>query len=399
MNRHVCYLITLLIISMAVNSHAQTDGVNCSGLPDFTGPTVPALMISDGMVIKYKENAYQCKVAGWCNIWGPYTPGEGWAWRYAWDHLGHCAPDTSSSSSSSTTSSTSSTSSSSSSTTSSSSTSSSSSSGGSVSTRIIFADYNEPANLTIATQDSAHAMFSVGLSGTISFDHFKVEFIPPNQQVQNCAIYQPWQQGQTYMGNQYAIYKNMLFQAKWWTSESPASSTSWGAWEFIAACESAGIYGTGFSWNYPYQPGVKRYSKEYYFPVSGAYTLKGCAYDAQGVAKHCSEKTITAGAVSNQALHFASPSTSSPISAPINVDIDVSSGTTSQIGLYIDSSYSSTAFFQSVLSSPFAYTLNAILDTYNTDTNPIYSGEHALYAVGIDSQGAIKQASITVSVQ
>ena len=34
---------------------------------------------------------YTCTVGGWCSQGGPYTPGTGWAWTYAWNQGKKCS--------------------------------------------------------------------------------------------------------------------------------------------------------------------------------------------------------------------------------------------------------------------------------------------------------------------
>lgn len=49
----------------------------------------PSSSYQDYDLVERNGVVYECKVAGWCNQGGPYTPGIGWAWREAWNELGH----------------------------------------------------------------------------------------------------------------------------------------------------------------------------------------------------------------------------------------------------------------------------------------------------------------------
>jgi chitinase len=41
-------------------------------------------------LVERNGKVYECKVAGWCQQGGAYTPGAGWAWYQAWSELGSC---------------------------------------------------------------------------------------------------------------------------------------------------------------------------------------------------------------------------------------------------------------------------------------------------------------------
>jgi hypothetical protein len=49
--------------------------------------------------VKNNNRAFKCTEGGWCTIGGPYAPGVGWAWVYAWSDVGACGAATSSRSS------------------------------------------------------------------------------------------------------------------------------------------------------------------------------------------------------------------------------------------------------------------------------------------------------------
>ena len=355
---------------------------DCTGLTDFSGPIVPTIAISTDMKIIYKDQAYQCKESGWCNQWGAYAPGESWAWVWAWHDLGACTNSSSSSSSSST--------------------SSSSSGWGAITTRLNFASFEEPDTLNIKTGESAAAKFAVTLAGNYSFDRFEVKFYPPNGKIIDCGqqFVPDWEANTIYTGSDLVVYKGMAFKAKWWTQDSPVPFNPWEAWRLEAACKSAGISGPGFSWDYDSEPGRKRYSKEYYFPVDGTFTLEGCALDSAGNEIKCATKTITASSSANtSALGFSSPINGSPVSAPINVDVDITSGQIAVTSVYFKNNNTKKTYFQSELSPPFVMDIFEVLKTYNSDSEPLPQGTHGLISVGVDSSNTVIQRTIEVNVQ
>ncbi|MCX2781954.1 cellulase family glycosylhydrolase [Microbulbifer thermotolerans] len=59
---------------------------DCSALPAYVGGS--GYQSGDNVV--NAGEAFRCKVGGWCSQGGPYEPGVGWAWSYAWDGLGSC---------------------------------------------------------------------------------------------------------------------------------------------------------------------------------------------------------------------------------------------------------------------------------------------------------------------
>jgi predicted carbohydrate-binding protein with CBM5 and CBM33 domain len=44
-----------------------------------------------GALVQHHGHEYRCLVGGWCGQGGPYEPGVGWAWIYAWEDLGACS--------------------------------------------------------------------------------------------------------------------------------------------------------------------------------------------------------------------------------------------------------------------------------------------------------------------
>ncbi len=77
-------------VSIRVNaSGGGGDGGSCAaslyidGSPYDTGDEVQ----NDG-------RKYECLIAGWCSVGGPYEPGVGWAWENAWKDLGECGGST-----------------------------------------------------------------------------------------------------------------------------------------------------------------------------------------------------------------------------------------------------------------------------------------------------------------
>lgn len=64
----------------------QAGSGSCTGIPDYIdGNTYNA---GDQVVNNGKK--YEALVAGWASIGGPYEPGVGWAWEYAWTYIEDC---------------------------------------------------------------------------------------------------------------------------------------------------------------------------------------------------------------------------------------------------------------------------------------------------------------------
>ncbi|MGM8225398.1 polysaccharide lyase [Cellvibrio sp. ARAG 10.3] len=88
--------IRYVFIGAALMLANQVAAYNCTNLPSYSVSTV-----ATGQLVKHQNHAYHCDVGGWCSQGGPYEPGVGWAWTYAWSDLGACDAGGSSSTSSS----------------------------------------------------------------------------------------------------------------------------------------------------------------------------------------------------------------------------------------------------------------------------------------------------------
>jgi predicted carbohydrate-binding protein with CBM5 and CBM33 domain len=61
--------------------------------PDPGGCSSPAYRVgpyATGALVQNRGREFRCLVGGWCGQGGPYEPGVGWAWIYAWEELGPC---------------------------------------------------------------------------------------------------------------------------------------------------------------------------------------------------------------------------------------------------------------------------------------------------------------------
>lgn len=73
-------------MSSVASSAVSSTGGNCAGVNAYTaGQTY-----TTGAVVKHNNTKYTCTEGGWCTIGGPYEPGVGWAWTYAWVSNGSC---------------------------------------------------------------------------------------------------------------------------------------------------------------------------------------------------------------------------------------------------------------------------------------------------------------------
>jgi chitin-binding protein len=72
--------------SVAVSSVASSVSTgNCNSPAYVNGATYAA-----GAKVVNAGSEYQCTVAGWCTVGGPYAPGTGWAWTNAWSLVRSC---------------------------------------------------------------------------------------------------------------------------------------------------------------------------------------------------------------------------------------------------------------------------------------------------------------------
>ena len=77
--------IRYVVVGAALMLANQAAAYNCTNLPNYSVSTV-----ATGQLVKHQNHAYRCDVGGWCSLGGPYEPGVGWAWTYAWSDLGVC---------------------------------------------------------------------------------------------------------------------------------------------------------------------------------------------------------------------------------------------------------------------------------------------------------------------
>ena len=64
---------------------SSVSGSNCSSPAYVNGSSYAA-----GAKVQNAGSEYQCTVAGWCTVGGPYAPGTGWAWSNAWSLVRAC---------------------------------------------------------------------------------------------------------------------------------------------------------------------------------------------------------------------------------------------------------------------------------------------------------------------
>jgi len=70
-------------VASSVASSASTG--SCTSPAYVNGSTYAA-----GAKVQNAGSEYQCTVAGWCTVGGPYAPGTGWAWANAWSLVRAC---------------------------------------------------------------------------------------------------------------------------------------------------------------------------------------------------------------------------------------------------------------------------------------------------------------------
>ncbi len=80
------YKLSALFLMLVTNSVLAED---CSHYKNYT----PYSSYHEYDVVQRNGILYECKVRGWCNQGGPYTPGIGWAWQQAWEECGYCQQD------------------------------------------------------------------------------------------------------------------------------------------------------------------------------------------------------------------------------------------------------------------------------------------------------------------
>ena len=64
---------------------SSVSGNNCTSPAYVNGASYAA-----GAKVQNGGSEYQCAVAGWCTVGGPYAPGTGWAWINAWSLVRAC---------------------------------------------------------------------------------------------------------------------------------------------------------------------------------------------------------------------------------------------------------------------------------------------------------------------
>ena len=74
------------IVTSSSRSSVSSVGGNCAGVNAYAAGQTYAT----GAVVRHNNTKYTCTEGGWCTIGGPYEPGVGWAWTYAWVSNGSC---------------------------------------------------------------------------------------------------------------------------------------------------------------------------------------------------------------------------------------------------------------------------------------------------------------------
>lgn len=64
---------------------SSVSGSNCTSPAYVNGSSY-----ATGAKVQNGGSEYQCTVAGWCTVGGPYAPGTGWAWTNAWSLVRAC---------------------------------------------------------------------------------------------------------------------------------------------------------------------------------------------------------------------------------------------------------------------------------------------------------------------
>ncbi len=77
-------------VSSAVNITVNTDGGDGGGGSCDVTQYVDGSSYNTGDEVQNQGRKYECLIAGWCTVGGPYEPGVGWAWENAWKDLGEC---------------------------------------------------------------------------------------------------------------------------------------------------------------------------------------------------------------------------------------------------------------------------------------------------------------------
>ncbi|VUD69258.1 Oligosaccharide 4-alpha-D-glucosyltransferase [Thalassocella blandensis] len=73
--------------SSSSSSSSSSSGGACAGVPQY----VDGRQYNTGDSVQNIGNKYSCLVGGWCTVGGPYEPGVGWAWDYAWHYENSCS--------------------------------------------------------------------------------------------------------------------------------------------------------------------------------------------------------------------------------------------------------------------------------------------------------------------
>lgn len=68
------------------SSKSSSNSGGCSGIPLYK----PGVTYKDGDTVQHVGSRFSCIVGGWCTVGGPYEPGVGWAWTYAWTKGSSC---------------------------------------------------------------------------------------------------------------------------------------------------------------------------------------------------------------------------------------------------------------------------------------------------------------------
>lgn len=85
---HLFAKTSFAVAMLASIAHTASAG-DCSSVDSYTD----GVAYSKGQIVQHVDSTYSCKVDGWCSQGGPYSPGEGWAWAEAWQHVKDCSQD------------------------------------------------------------------------------------------------------------------------------------------------------------------------------------------------------------------------------------------------------------------------------------------------------------------
>jgi chitinase len=85
------HIVTLALFAPGLLA-APAFAYDCTGI----APHQEKATYAAGEDVQAQGTAYRCTESGWCSQGGPYAPGDGWAWKQAWQALGSCDKGTAS---------------------------------------------------------------------------------------------------------------------------------------------------------------------------------------------------------------------------------------------------------------------------------------------------------------